>query len=175
MELQHEYEPPNKKMKYGENNVILVQFQIGYLTTKGNILLENKEIIDNYYSEDNDDNIIIKDNHNKSFEMYILNFQVCEGSSLYLIADKTQIDINKGYTTKYIFENFINGHYLIGTIKAYYKNNYNYINGIIDDISTYNDNKNTEILLHYTKTKDFDGNVAWRTIHWDLFDDFVPK
>jgi hypothetical protein len=171
MDVQHDYEPPKKKMKYEEDTILLLQFEIGYLTKKGNILLENKKILDN---DDNDDNVILQDRHNRPFEMYILNFQTFEGGELYLISDKSQIDINKGYTIKYIFENFINGHYLIGTLQAYYKNNYNYTNGIIDNISTYNSDNNSEIILHYTKTKDYDGNVAWRTIHWDLFEEFVP-
>ena len=79
--------------------------------------------------------------------------------------------INKGYTINEIFNNFINGKYLIGTLKYYYKNNYN--NGIIDDISMYQDDVNDEIRLHYTKSRCESGNVAWRTITWDLFEKYV--
>ena len=35
--------------------------------------------------------------------------------------------------------------------------------------------ENNEIRLHYTKSRNEIGNVAWRTINWDLFYDFVPK
>jgi len=65
------------------------------------------------------------------------------------------------------------GEYLIGTLHYYYKNNYK--NGIITDVSTFNDASNDEIRLHYSKTSDYSGNVAWRTIKWDLFSEFVPK
>ena len=126
--------------------------------------------------EDDNDNMLILDKYNNLFEMYILNFQTVEGCDLYLIADKTQIDINNYYTLQYIFDNFINGKYLIGTLQYYYKNNN--INGIIDNIDNidmYNDENNDELKLHYTKTKDTPENVAWRTIHWDLFSEFVPK
>jgi len=165
------YEPPHKKMKYSED--MYVQFKIGYMTKIGNILLENKNINDEEYPEDDNDNILVLDTFNKPLEMYILNFQSVEGCELYLIADKSQINISNNYTITYIFENFMNGKYLIGTLHYYYKNNYK--NGIITDISVLEDEPNNELILHYTHNKDTHNNVAWRTIKWDLFAEFVPR
>ena len=172
-----EYEPPNKMMKYEDDTlnknvwksgIELVQFNIGYVTKKGNIFLEKT-------SEDNDTLLI--DSNNKLCEVYILNFQTFEGGESYLISNPsdniTNIDINKGYTIREIFNNFMNGYYSIGILHCYYKNNNK--NGIITDISTFNDDSNSELRLHYTKNKNYYGNVAWRTIKWDLFEDFVPN
>ena len=99
-------EPPAKKMKF-EKELELYQFQIGYLTKKGYILLENKKILGENFNCNNldedseyDNYIILLDRHNRPFEMYILQFQSCEGVDCYLVADKSQIDINKGYTIK---------------------------------------------------------------------------
>ena len=175
------YEPLHKKMKY-ETEIELYQFQIGYLTKKGYILLENKKLLGNDFNCDNldkdseyDNYTILLDMHNRPFEMYILQFQSCEGLDYYLVDNKynSQIDINKGYTLKQLFDNFINGKYLIGTIQYYYKDHYK--TGIIDTISSYDDDTNDEIRLHYTQLRSYEGNVAWRTITWDLFEDFVPK
>ena len=164
------YEPPHKKMKY--NDDMYVQFKIGYMTKIGNVLLENKKIQDEEYPEDNDDNILVLDEFNRPLEMYFLHFQSVEGCEIYLIADKSQIDITNNYTIKYIFDNFINNMYLVGAVHYYYKNNYK--NGIISDISALDDEPNNELILHYTHNKDTHNNVAWRTIKWDLFSEFVP-
>ena len=175
------YEPLKKKMKYDEE-IELYQFQIGYLTKKGYILLENKKLLStdfklDYLDKDieNDNYTILLDIHNRPFEMYILQFQSCEGADCYLVEDKynSQIDINKGYTLKELFNNFKNGDYLIGIVQYYYKDHYK--NGIIDTLSSYDDDTNDEIRLHYTQLRSYEGNNAWRTIKWDLFADFVPR
>ena len=195
MDMGDEYEPPKKIMKYEHGNsnrtgwkteIELVQFKIGYLTKKGNILLENKNIEDNVYLEhddredehDNvcdDDNTLLIDNDNKPFEVYLLNFQTFEGGEAYLvdISNISKIDINKGYTINEIFNNFIRGDYFIGILHYYYKNNYE--NGIITDVSTFDDKNNDEIRLHYTKDRSCEGNIAWRNMTWDLFEECVPK
>ena len=183
MDKYDEYEPPKKIMKYENDNendnenknsniwkseIELVQFKIGYVTKKGDILLEKN-------SEYND--ILLIDSNNKPSEVYILNFQTFEGGEAYLISNTsdniTNININKGYTICEIFNTFMKGDYLIGTLHYYYKNNYK--NGIITDVSLFNDDSNSEIRLHYTKNKNYYGNVAWRTIKWDLFEEFVPN
>ena len=49
-------------------------------------------------------------------------------------------------------------------------------NSSIDYSNSDNDSiENDEILLHYTKLRSNYLNVAWRTIKWDLFKDYVPK
>jgi hypothetical protein len=172
----NDYEPPKKMMKYDNVNVniwkteiALVQFKLGYVTKKGNILLENKKIEDNMYPDHNDE-----PEKSEHFKVYILHFQTFEGGDAYLISNtNTDIDINKGYTINEIFNNFINGYYKIGMLHHYYQNYYQ--NGIINDITTFDDDRNDEIRLHYTQLWSYKGNVAWRTITWDLFEDFVPK
>ena len=182
-----EYEPPKKIMKYDNDNgnsnssrkiwqseLELVQFKIGYVTKKSNIILDSKKIED-------DEHTILVDSNNKPFEVYVLNFQTFEGGEAYLISNTSdkksdnisKIDINKGYTIREIFNNFMKADYLIGILHYYYKKNYE--NGIITDVSTFDDDSNDEIRLHYTKTRGYEGNVAWRTIKWDLFEEFVPK
>ena len=174
-----EYEPPKKIMKYENGNshrnickteIELVQFKLGYVTKKGDILLEKN-------NKDND--ILLIDSNNKPCEVYILNFQTFEGGEAYLISNTNSTDniatinINKGYTIRELFNTFMKGDYSIGTLHYYYKKNYE--NGIITDVSPFNDDSNSEIRLHYTKNKNYYGNVAWRTIKWDLFEEFVPN
>ena len=181
--MEDNYEPSKKKMKYEEKVEVevesepepeLLHFRIGYITKSGNILLENKIIIDDMYPEDIDNNTLLMGCNKKPFEISVLNFQTFEGGEVYLIDDNwTKIVLSKSYTKSEIYNNFINGKYLIGTLKYYHKNNYK--NGIIDDVSAYYDEANSEIRLHYTEPRNKSGNVAWRTINWDLFYDFVPK
>jgi len=179
-----EFEPPKKIMKYENRNyngnrwkteIELFQFKIGYVTKKGDILLE-KNSEDSKDSKDSKDNdILLIDSNNKPFEVYIMNFQTFEGGEAYLIDidNTTIIDINKGYTINEIFNNFMKGNYFIGILHHYCKDNYK--NGIITDITTFDDDSNDEIRLHYTKNKKYYGNVAWRSMNWDLFEEFVPK
>ena len=166
------YENPKKKMKYEEEiECKLLQFTIGYITKSGSILLENKNIIDDEYPECAATNTLCINSNKQPYEISILNFQTFEGGELYLIYDNCpKIDRNKYYTINEIYSNFINGKYLIGTLHYYYKNNYK--NGIIDDVSSIYDQSNSEIKLHYTKSRNEPGNVAWKTIKWDLFADF---
>ena len=201
-----EVEPPKKMMKYENDNLNrkvwkseleLVQFKIGYLTKKGNILLDIKNIEDSEYTDDNyiNDEYLVNDNdndcidydtilrvdsNNKPIEVYILNFQTFEGGEAYLISNNNdntdkirKIDINKGYTINEIFNNFMKGDYFIGILHHYYKTYYRH--GIITNVSTFNDKNNDEIKLHYTQDRSYKGNVAWRTITWDLFENFVPN
>jgi hypothetical protein len=173
------YESPCKKMKYEEE---YVTFQTGYITKKCNILLQNKEIEhehehENEHEHDSihepDDNKILRNFHNIPFELNILHFQTGEGYDLYLLVDNLHNDVNKTYSIIEIFNNFLKGDYLIGTLQHYGKNKY--CNGIIDNLSKFNDDVNEELKLHYTQPRCYSGNVAWRTINWDLFEQFVPK
>lgn len=171
------YESPCKKMKYEEE---YVTFQTGYITKKCNILLQNKEIEYEHDHEhdyepehEHDDNKILRNFHNIPFELNILHFQTGEGYDLYLLVDNLHNDVNKTYSINEIFNNFLNDDYLIGTLQHYGKNNYG--NGIIDNLSKFNDDANEELKLHYTQPRCYSGNVAWRTINWDLFEKFVPK
>ena len=163
--LDHEYEPPKKIMKYEygwQSRLELIQFQFGYSTKKGNILLDKDKHMD-------ENDTLLSDSHNK---VYVLNFQTFEGGEAYLITNTidniTNININKGYSINDIFNNFMKGYYKIGILNHYHQN------CIITDISTFDNENNDEIRLHYTQDKSYKGNVAWRTITWDLFEKFVP-
>ena len=152
-----DYEPPHKKMKYES---ILIQFDVGFLSPSSS-------------------NILILD---KNTEMYMYNekpimqFQTVEGADIYIIGNMIEniIDINKGYTLDEIYNYFINGKLHIGSVShndgKYVKNHM-----IIKNISTLEHDDNSEIKLHYTTSKKNINNVAWKTIQWDLFSDYVPQ
>lgn len=150
-------ENPHKKMKH-ENK--LINFQLGYFNEEDNI-----QILSNDKKIENTENI----NQYKP----ILHFQSAEGADIYIIANMIQnnIDINKGYTLDEIFTNFINNKFHIGTIQ-HYNNKEQYI---IKNIKTLEDDDNSEIKLHYTTSKKDPNNIAWRTITWDLFEEYVPQ
>jgi hypothetical protein len=44
---------------------------------------------------------------------------------------------------------------------------------LIRNVMKYYDEANSEIRLHYSKPRSFEGNVAWRSLNWDLFEDIV--
>lgn len=46
---------------------------------------------------------------------------------------------------------------------------------IIKEIIPYFHDDNDEIRLHYTEPRTTEGNVAWRSITWDVFDNFVNE
>ena len=109
----------------------------------------------------------------------VLKIQEYEsGSSIYLVLNKG----NETESKEKIYENFLGGKYLIG--------NFNWFSDphLIFNIKSYNDiNVNdedddySEIKLHYTEPRNYTDangykiNHAWRTITWDLFDEFVNK
>ena len=157
-----DYTPPHKKMKY---EPVLIQFDVGFLLPSSKIYILGKNIKCYDYNE----------NYRP-----ILQFQSVEGADIYLIGnmhkdniDNIDIDLNKGYTLDEIYNYFINGKLHIGTNSHYngiHKNPY-----FINNISELNHEDNSEIKLHYTTSKKNVNNVAWRTIQWDLFSDYVPQ
>ena len=162
----NDYTPPNKKMKY---EPILIQFDVGFLLPSSKIYILGKNIKCYDYNEK---------------YRPILHFQTVEGADIYLIGNMNKdnkdnidnidiIDLNKGYTLDEIYNYFINGKLHIGTNSHYngiHKNPY-----FINNISELNHEDNSEIKLHYTTSKKNVNNVAWRTIQWDLFSDYVPQ
>jgi len=46
---------------------------------------------------------------------------------------------------------------------------------LITNIQSYIADDNDEIRLHYNYPRCYAGNVAWRSIHWDLFKSFVEE
>jgi hypothetical protein len=166
--MDESYEPPRKKMKYESK---LLQFSVGYVLKDGTICLtENKN--------DKVDGLEILE-FNKVFKP-VLQFQSVEGADIYMIGnlhnnlDYDIFDINKGYTLDEIYNYFMNGKFHIGSVQHY---NNDYKNGIynIRNINTLDDDNNYEIKLHYTTSRTNSINVAWRSITWDLFSEYVPQ
>lgn len=109
----------------------------------------------------------------------VLKIQEYEsGSSIYLVLNKG----NETESKEKIYEKFLGGKYSIA--------NFNWFSDpyLLFNIKPYDDiNENdkdddySEIKLHYTKPRNYTDangdkiNHAWRTITWDLFDEFVNK
>ena len=109
----------------------------------------------------------------------VLKIQEYEsGSSIYLVLNKG----NEIESKEKIYENFLGGKYSIA--------NFNWFSDpyLLFNIKPYNninendkDDDYSEIKLHYTKPRNYTDangdkiNQAWRTITWDLFDEFVNK
>ena len=150
----------------------------GFVTRKNNIILnftDNPPRV-----KDNEDCVLLDGSDCKTkISVYVLKIQECgSGGSIYLV-------LNGGDETKTkdkIYKHFLEGNYLIGTVNSF-TDPY-----LIFNIKSYNDiNVNdedadySEIKLHYTKSRSYTDengdkiNQAWRTITWDLFDEFVNK
>lgn len=161
------YEPHSKRVKYDYE---LIRFDIGYLTKDGEILiLENNYEITEYSSK---------------FYKPIMHFQSVDFVDIYIIGNLNNnnnaaciidiIDINKGYTLDEIYNYFIKGIFSIGLLR-YFDEDTNKGIRIIKDIYNLDHESNSEIKLHYTTNRQHQENVAWRSITWDLFSDFLPK
>jgi len=151
----------------------------GFVTRKNNIILN---FTGNPPGEikDNEDCFMLAGSDGKTkISVYVLKIQECSsGGSIYLV-----LSGGDEYKTKpEIYKNFLKGKYLIGT--------FNWFTDpcLIFNIKSYNDiNVNneyadySEIKLHYTQPHNYTDengdkiNHAWRTITWDLFDEFVTK
>ena len=157
---------PHKKMKYETK---FINFRLGYFNEKDN----NIQILSNdkleLFNTENTENI----NQYKPQYKPILYFQSVDCADIYIIANMIQnnIDINKGYTLDEIFTSFINNKFHIGSIQ-HYNNKDQYT---IKNIKKLEDDDNSEIKLHYTTSKKNPNNIAWRTITWDLFEEYVPQ
>ena len=69
---------------------------------------------------------------------------------------------------KTLYEELIAGQFDIGIA---YVGSYH----VITRIKHYEHEDNDELRLHYTKPRSFEGNIAWRSIKWDLFENIVEK
>jgi len=105
------------------------------------------------------------------------HFQTVDGACIYAVTNKDTwlIDIEVyrhikkyPYTRRTLFKILLLGHFDIGVTRI---GKYH----VISDITSYNDESNSEIRLHYTKPKATNGNVAWRSINWDLFRNMVDE
>jgi hypothetical protein len=104
------------------------------------------------------------------------HFQTVDGVCVYAITkDKWYIDLpiyrhlkKNPYTRRMLLKLLILGHFDIGGTRL---GSYH----IIRDVKSYNSEENNELKLHYTYPRSYAGNVAWRSIKWDLFKQFVEE
>lgn len=159
-------------------NIPLEQYIFkGYLTKNNNIVLKNntknnsKNNTKNDTKLENNDCILLTgSDDNTKISIHVLKIQECgTGGSIYLVLN----DGDETKTKKEIYTSFIEGKYLLG--------NFNYFHNpdLIFDIKPFDDEENYEIKLHYTKPRNYKNengdkvNFAWRSITWDLFDEFT--
>ena len=71
-------------------------------------------------------------------------------------------------TNEEMYDLFIEGKFYIGVARL---GSYH----VIKEITPYSHDDNDEIRLHYTKPRTAEGNIAWRSITWDVFRDIVDK
>ena len=93
---------------------------------------------------------------------YVCHIQTADCVRIYAISERPLRNI----AMKDIFVMLQQGKFKFGVA---YINNSN----TITDINDFQHEDNSEIRLHYTQPRSFIGNVAWRSIHWDLFADFI--
>ena len=70
------------------------------------------------------------------------------------------------YDRRTLLKLLVLGHFDIGVARL---SSYH----IIKDVTPYSDEVNSEINKHYMELRTEPGNVAWRSIIWDLFAQFV--
>jgi hypothetical protein len=103
------------------------------------------------------------------------HFQTVDGACLYGVTNKNTwlIDLavyqylqKNPYDKRILLKLLVLGHFDIGVarIGSYH---------LIKDVTLYSDETNNEIILHYMALRSEPGNVAWRSITWDLFEAFV--
>ena len=144
---------------------------IGQACSDGNVILPQDDGNFNTYGK-----ITLrsscKDGSDPKLIVHVKKIQeVGTGGNIWILL--TEHDTNKSISD--LFSDFLEGKFLIG-------HSNNFINSyIITDICRFNDEQNNDIKLHYTQKRDHvdkNGdkvNHAWRSITWDLFDEFVPK
>jgi hypothetical protein len=151
----------------------------GCCTQKNTIILNFTGIPPGEIKDKEDCFLLAGSDGKTKISVNVLKIQECSsGGSIYLVltgGDETK-------TKEEIYKHFLEGKYLIG--------NFNWFSDphLIFNIKSYNDiNVNdedsdySEIKLHYTQPRNYTDengdkiNHAWRTITWDLFDEFVNK
>lgn len=95
--------------------------------------------------------------------IYVCHIQTVDCVRIYAIAERP---LQQDITCEDMFALLKKGEFKFGIARI---NNSN----TITDITDFEHEDNSEIRLHYTQPRSFPGNVAWRSIHWDLFADFI--
>jgi hypothetical protein len=122
----------------------------------------------------NDYKTIAKEIYAGTFRM-AFHFQTVDCACLYGVTNKDtwKIDLavyqylqKNPYDHRILLKLLVLGHFDIGIarIGSYH---------VLKDIAPYGDEINSEINKHYMELRSEPGNVAWRSINWDLFAEFV--
>lgn len=108
-------------------------------------------------------------------KIYVCHLQTVDCAIIYAIAEQDPGHLSNGAFLKMLQ----NGDFKIGVKRL---NDINDISDedeksyhIIYDITSYMAEENSELRLHYTQPRSYPGNIAWRSIHWDLLAELVNK
>jgi len=105
------------------------------------------------------------------------HFQTVDGACIFGLTKKATWGIDmevyqylrkNPYTRRMILKLLTLGHFDIGILRV---GSYH----VIKEITSYTNEENSEIILHYTYPRSKPGNVAWRSIKWDLFSEMVKE
>jgi hypothetical protein len=105
------------------------------------------------------------------------HFQTADCACIYGITNKSTwaIDLavyqylqKNPYDRRTLFKLLLLGHFDIGIARL---GSYHLLKE--HDITLYSDEANSDINMHYMELRSKPGNVAWRSINWDLFAHFV--
>jgi hypothetical protein len=105
------------------------------------------------------------------------HFQTVDCACIYGVTNKNTwlIDLavytylqKNPYDRKILLKLLVLGHFDIGIARL---GSYHLIKD--EDITLYSDEVNSELNKHYMELRTEPGNVAWRSINWDLFAQFV--
>ena len=173
----------NDELGYGnvKNSSFTLEKDIyqGFVTRKNNIILNFTDRPPGKINDEEDCFIRAGSDGNTKISVYVLKIQECgTGGSIYLVLNSE--DKSKSKTE--IYKHFLEGKYLIGNFNWFYDPYLIFNIKPYDDINENDENDDySKIKLHYTKSRNYSDengdkiNCAWRTITWDLFDEFVIK
>jgi hypothetical protein len=109
--------------------------------------------------------------NNLAVKTYVLHFQTTGTVRVFAVLNNTYnstTEINH-YSKAEIFAKLKKGEFEIGTITLGDQPD------LIRHRTPYIHDDNSELRMHYTHPRNASGNVAWRSITWDLFADEVNK
>ena len=123
-----------------------------------------------------DDYSAIQEHIEKGKLRLAFHFQTVDGACIYAVTNASwYIDISiychlrkNPYTRRMMLILLKLSHFEIGLMRL---GNYK----LITDIKPYIADENSEIRLHYNYPRSYAGNVAWRSIMWDLFKHLVEE
>jgi hypothetical protein len=147
-------------------------------------MTDNKVMLEPIYEIDGDLEFIVNPEDYNTIQQQIekgklrlaFHFQTVDCACIYAVTNASWfIDISiyshlrkNPYTRRMLLILLKLGHFDIGVTRI---GNYH----VITDIKPYDSDENSEIRLHYNYPNSYAGNVAWRSINWDLFKHLVEE